>query len=158
MIASYQYRLNNWQNIISNVIRSLHAYSDILLHGTRQYRHSLDNQTVSTRGDKHKAWWDYNWLKCWGLQAVPSLYRLYCIELLAPGSILSHLCRVLAGPGQWWSVYLVLTPGTQETAWLVAQPSFSPGAALDSAGVNIQPHITPRVSWLSTLHHVTDRW
>ena len=75
-------------------------------------RHSLDNQTVSTRGDKHKAWWDYNWLKCYRLQAVPSLYRLYCIELLAPGSILSHLCRVLAGPGQWWSVYLVLTPGT----------------------------------------------
>ena len=151
MIASYQYRLNNWQNIISNVIRSLHAYpaSDIL-HGNRHSRYN-ENDTVSPH-DKT------NWLKYWRLQAVPSLYRLYCIELLAPGSILSHLCRVLAGPGQWWSVYLVLTPGTQETAWLVAQPSFSPGAALDSAGVNIQPHITPRVSWLSILHHVTDRW
>ena len=147
MIASYQYRLNNWQNIISNVIRSLPPYpaSDIL-HGTR---HSLYIMTLFHSMMRPTDWHatDYKLSHpCIDCTVLSCGHDRVCWLL----ALFSVTCGVLAGPGQWWSVYLVLTPGTRRL----------PGSAqfLWTVQVSTYRHITARVSWLSTLHHVTDRW
>ena len=105
-----------------------HPASDIL-HGTR---HSLYIMTLFHRMMRPTDWHatDYKLSHpCIDCTVLSCGHDRVCWLL----ALFSVTCGVLAGPGQWWSVYLVLTPGTQETAWL------SP-VSLDSAGVNIQTH------------------
>ena len=139
LIASYQYRLNNWQNIISNVIRSLPPYpaSDIL-HGTR---HSIYIMTLFHRMMRPTDWHATDYKLSHPIPVIPVSTVLYWAADITEcaGSWLYSQSPVVSWPGRGsggqctWS--WPLAPGD-----CLAQPSFSPGAALDSAGVNIQTH------------------